>query len=241
MGEKISYGQFEGYAASSPSSSGTQKKPVVLVAHAWRGCDDFAKNKAEQLAELGYLGFAIDMYGKGIVVTNEEAPSMMMPLFVDRAELRKRVLAALETIKKHPQADTTRIGAIGFCFGGLVVLELARSNVGVNGVVSFHGLLGDTCSGNKAKLEKTNGPLHTKILVQHGHLDPMVSQNDIANFEKEMDNAQADWQMIVYGQAMHAFTNPIAQSSDQGMLYNAIAEKRSWIAMKNFFQEIFGG
>lgn len=215
-------------------------RPAVIVAHAWKGLDDFARSKAEALAELGYVGFVADMYGNGLSVeSKEEASELMMPLFINRKLLRERIVAAYKTIIKQPGVDKSRIGAIGYCFGGLTVLELSRSGEDLKGVVSFHGVLGDTLFGTKAQ---TIAPAKTRrgaVLILHGYKDPLASQNDIVEMQKELFDAKLDWQMHIYGQAVHAFTNPQAQDEEGGMLYNPQADRRSWQSMHNFFEEVF--
>lgn len=240
--ETISYQHdgitFKSYAAYK--TDGQSPRPAVLVAHAWRGQDDFARKKAEALAELGYYGFAADVYGNGQTAnTDEEAAKLMVPLFTNRALLRSRILAAYKIILQQSQADKERIGAIGFCFGGLTVLELSRSGANLRGAVSFHGVLGDKLGDNIAKLAPPAAKRHGAILILHGNKDPLVSQSDILSMQQELTNANIDWQMDIYGQAAHAFTNPEAQASESGMVYNAKADRRSWLAMKNFFKEVF--
>lgn len=220
-----------GYYTFDDAFSG--KRPAVLVAHDWSGCNDFSRKKAEKLAELGYVGFSIDMYGDGkIGDTKEEKTALIQPLLDDRALLARRINSAVEKVKTLDFVDSSRIGAIGFCFGGLCVLDLARSGANVSGVVSFHGLL-------FPPQHSLFSSIKAKILALHGHDDPMVPVEQVNAFETEMTNAHVDWQLHIYGQTMHAFTNPIANDPDFGTVYNSIADSRSWIAMKNFFLEIF--
>lgn len=209
------------------------KRPLVLVSHDWSGRNEFAEKKAEKLAELGYVGFAIDMYGNGKMgKTNEEKMALIQPLMADRMLLQRRILAGFNAAKQLEQVDVKRTAAIGFCFGGLCVLDLARSGADVSGIVSFHGLL-------NAPENHKNSAIKAKILALHGHDDPMVSPEQVLAFEKEMTDAQVDWQLHVYGKTMHAFTNPLANDPGFGTVYSSCADKRSWIAMKNFFAEIF--
>lgn len=220
-----------GYYTFDDSFSG--KRPVVLVAHDWSGCNDFSRNKAEMLAGLGYVGFSIDMYGDGkLGDTKEEKMALIQPLLDDRALLAKRINAAAVTVKTLNFVDSSRMGAIGFCFGGLCVLDLARSGADVSGVVSFHGLLFPPAHSLSQSIK-------AKILVLHGHDDPMVPVEQVNIFETEMTNGHVDWQLNVYSQTMHAFTNPMANDPDFGTVYNPISDSRSWIAMKNFFLEMF--
>lgn len=210
-----------------------EKRPAVIVAHAWRGQDDFARKKAEELARLGYIGFAADLYGDGISVnTNEEAEALMKPLFADRKTLQERILAAFNFISNYEGTDKDRIGTIGFCFGGLTAIELFRSGAPVRGVVSFHGLLG----GFTLPIENN---IKGSLLVLHGYNDPLVSQNEITDFQKEMDKAGVDWEMNIYSKTSHAFTNPEANDTKLGLIYNATSAHRSWQSMQQFFKEIF--
>jgi len=210
------------------------RRPAVLINHAWGGRDQFVANKAVKLAELGFVGFALDMYGKGVLGSGlEENAKLMQPFMDDRAMLQKRISAALAAVRLLPWVDDKKIAAIGFCFGGLCVLDLARSGADIKGVVSFHGLLG--APGN------TEGTrIKAKVLALHGHDDPMAPPEQVLAFEQEMTRTGADWQVHVYGNTMHAFTNPIANDPGFGTVYYADADKRSWIAMKNFLEEIFG-
>jgi len=242
--EKISYQikgmPFIGYAVYDGDGAAKAKKPAVLVIHAWKGLDENAKKKAEELAKLGYVAFALDLYGNGTLPkTDEEAGALMSPLFIDRKVLRERLLAGLETLKNIPGVDTSRIGAIGFCFGGLSALELAKSGADVKGVVSFHGLLGNKRGNLQAKPEKNADKIIAKMLVLHGYEDPMVSPEDITNFQKGMTEAKVDWQMHIYSDTTHAFTDPNAQSKEKGLNYNPVSAKRAWQSMTNFFEELF--
>jgi dienelactone hydrolase len=209
------------------------QRPAVLINHTWVGRDDFVADKAMKIASLGYLGFAVDMYGKGVLGSSaEENTKLMQPFMENRAMLQKRMIAALNALKLLPWVDDSKIAAIGFCFGGLCSLDLARTSANLKGVVSFHGLLG--APGN------TEGNLiKAKILALHGHDDPMVPVEQVIAFEKEMTLAHADWQMHVFGNTMHAFTNPVANNPGFGTVYQPDADKRSWLVMQNFLEEIF--
>lgn len=217
-----------------------QKRPGIIVAHAWRGLDDFAKRKAERLAQLGYIAFAADLYGINQPVTSdEEAGKLMLPLFLDRPLLQERIKAAYQTLSKQPLVDASRIGAIGFCFGGLTVIELLRSGVGLRGAVSFHGGLANKRGDATAKTVPIASNIKGSLLILHGHDDPSVAPSDINALQTELTQAKIDWQMVIYGHTMHAFTNPNANNPSSGMLYNESADRRSWIAMRDFFDEIF--
>lgn len=211
----------------------TQKRPAVIVVHDWSGRNEFACNKAKLLAEMGYVGFALDMYGKNkIGNTNEEKTKLMTPLVQDRKFLRGRLFAALETLKKNEFVDHNRIAAIGFCFGGLCVLDLARSGADVKGVVSFHGLL-------STPENLPNETIKAKVLALHGFDDPMGTPDLVLAFQQEMTKAKADWQMHIYGNTVHAFMNPLANDPALGLVYNPVVEQRAWTAMKDFLNEIF--
>jgi dienelactone hydrolase len=207
-------------------------RPGVLVSHAWAGRDDFACGKAEALANLGYAAFALDMYGKGVVGTSpEENGRLMAPFMADRALLQGRQLAALAAIRSQPEVDAKRVAAIGFCFGGLCVLDLARTGTDLAGVISFHGLLSQP--GNT-----TGQKIPAKVLVLHGHDDPMAPPDQLLALQQELTRAGADWQVHLYGGTMHAFTNPKANDPGFGTVYQASADRRSWQAMQNFLREV---
>lgn len=223
---------LEGYLAVDESKPG--KRPAVIVAHDWTGLNDLAKKRAERLAQLGYVGFALDMYGQGkLGKDNTEKSELIAPFMQERKLLRKRTLAAYETIKNHAMVDKNRIGAIGFCFGGLCVLDLARSGADLNGVVSFHGLLNPLPSNMETSVK-------AKILALHGYDDPMVRPEQVIAFADEMTVAKADWQFHMYGNTMHGFTNPLANDPAFGTVFSPVADMRSWTEMECFFAEIFG-
>ena len=208
-------------------------RPAVLVAHDWSGRNQFACQKAEQLAKLGYVGFAIDLYGQGRTgQTTEEKMALMEPLISDRRLLRARILAAFEAVSELPEVDSQRLAAIGFCFGGLCVLDLARSGAQIKGVVSFHGLL-------HAPEDLHPHPMVSKVLVLHGYDDPMVTPPAVTAFATEMTNAGVDWQVHLYGHTQHAFTNPLAHDLAMGTIYNEQAERRSMQSMVCFLDELF--
>jgi len=209
------------------------RRPAVLINHTWAGRDNFVAEKAKKLAALGYVGFAVDMYGKGVLGTSpEENMKLMQPFMEDRAMLQQRMKAALAAVKLMPWVDDSKIAAIGFCFGGLCSLDLARTGVDIKGVVSFHGLLlppGNT-QGNTVK---------AKILALCGHDDPLVPPEQVLAFEQEMTGARADWQLHAYGNTMHGFTNPLANDPAFGTVYQPDSDRRSWTAMRSFLAEIF--
>jgi dienelactone hydrolase len=199
------------------------------------GLNDYAKRRVEQLAELGYVAFAADIYGEGrIAVDIEEARQLSGTYKGDRPLFRARVAAGLETLKAQPSVDPARVAAIGYCFGGTAVLELARGGAEVAGVVSFHGGL-DSPTPEDAK------NIRAKVLVLHGADDPLVPPAEVLAFEEEMRQGGVDWQLISYGGAVHGFTNPASgdDPSGRGVAYNAVADARSWAAMRQFFAELF--
>lgn len=209
------------------------QRPLILVSHAWAGRSEFTAEKARYLAKLGYVGFALDMYGKGkLGQTDEECSALMRPLIEDRALLQQRILAALKTAKLLPWVDDKKIAAIGFCFGGLCVLDLARTCQDVKGVVSFHGLL-------HAPANVPNPKISAKVLALHGHNDPLAPPSQVLDFETEMTNAGADWQLHTYGNTVHAFTNPLASDFAAGYKYDENVNRRAFQAMENFLTEIF--
>ncbi len=221
-----------GYMAWDDAIQG--RRPGVLVVHEWYGLNDYARSRARQLAQLGCVAFAVDMYGNGVTAKDSaEAGKLATALRSDRPLMRARAQAALETLRKSPLCDPKRVAAIGYCFGGGVALELARSGADVAGVVSFHGNL-DTPNPGDAK------NIRAKVLVLHGADDPHVNAEQVANFQQEMRQAKVDWQMVSYGGAVHSFTNPASgDDPSKGVAYNAAADRRSWQAMKDFFDEIF--
>ena len=208
-----------------------ENAPLVLIAHAWGGRDNFVEEKATLLAKEGFVAMAVDMYGEGKQGTSvEENQSLMTPLVEDRDKLKSVINAALNEGKKLNGVDPTKVAAIWYCFGGLVVLDLARSGADVKGVVSFHGLLMDS------KISEQG--IKSKVLVLHGERDPMVPPVMVNEFQKEMTEAGADWQLHSYGNAYHSFTNKEANDPDLGTQYHEDADKRSWQSMMNFFSEI---
>lgn len=206
--------------------------PAIVVAHAWAGrTADFAE-RARELARQGFAAFALDMYGGGRTGSSvAENLALMNPLIENRAMLAKRIGAAVATVRALPQVDPRRIGAMGYCFGGLCVLDLARSGADVRGVVSLHG--------NLKPASGLSGPaIKAKVLVLHGHDDPLVPVADVVAFQEEMTRAKADWQVHAYGGTMHSFTDVSANNPSFGLVYNPAAHRRSWVALTNFFDEV---
>ena len=222
---------LEGYLAYEESDT---QKPLVLVAHDWTGRREFACKAAERVAGLGYVGFALDMYGKGIFGTDGDTAgnsALMGPYAADRALLRRRIRAALVAGRNIPQVKATQVAAMGYCFGGMCVLELARSGADVLGVVSIHGIF--------APGDAPNEEIRARVLCLHGHDDPMVPPEQVLAFQQEMSEAGVDWQVHAYGSTMHAFTNPGANDPGFGAVYNAAAERRAYQSLENFLAEIF--
>lgn len=234
--ETIEYRQgdhvLEGYLAYDNATA--ERRPGVVIVHDWMGLQASAKKHAEDLASLGYVAFAADIYGKGVRPQSvDEAKAQSSIYKSDRKLLRERVKAALETLREHPLTDPARLAATGYCFGGTTVLELARSGADVKGVVSFHGGL-DTPDPADAKNIKG------KVLVLHGADDPYAPAAQVAEIEDEMRKAGVDYQVTLYGGAVHSFTEPSAGNDpSKGVAYNAEADRRSWEAMKDFLAEIF--
>ena len=225
--------EIDGKTYEAIVASNGDNRPGILVCHAWAGRSDFEVDKAKALAELGYTGIAIDLYGKGVLGTStEENQALMTPLVEDRAALQARLLKIIDIVKEQPEVDADKIAAIGFCFGGLCVLDIARTGAAIDGVVSFHGLLG--APGNTAGNE-----IKAKTLILHGWDDPMAPPADVEAIGKEMTGAKADWQLHAYGGVLHAFTNPAANDRDFGTVYDANADRRSWQTMKNFLEELY--
>ena len=223
---------LEGYLAWDDATN--ISRPAVLVVHEWTGLGPYVKKRAEMLAELGYVAFAADIYGKGVrPVTPAEAGKTAGIYKNDRGLMRARVKAGLDTLTAQKFVDPKRLAAIGYCFGGTTVLELARDGADIKGVVSFHGGL-STPAPQDAKNIKA------KVLALHGADDPFVKADEVAGFQEEMRKAGLDWQFVSYGGAVHSFTNPEAgNDNSKGAAYNEKADKRSWEATKLFFTEIF--
>jgi dienelactone hydrolase len=222
----------QGYVAYDDAQKG--KRPGVLVAHQWLGLTDYEQRRARQLAQMGYVALALDVYGKGQDPADKGAAGKKTGVFKgDRALWRQRALAAFNTLKAMPTVNPNKIAAIGYCFGGGTVLELARSGAPVAGVVSFHGTLD---SPTPADAKNIKG----KVLILHGADDPAVPLTQVMEINTELKNAKVDYEIELYGHAVHAFTQPDAGNDPtQGVAYDAKADKRSWQAMKNFFAEIF--
>ncbi len=223
--------ELEGYISYEDATE--VKRPAILVVHEWKGLGDYAKRRADQLAALGYVAFAADMYGKNVrPQTHEDAGKQAGIYKSDRLLMRGRILAAYNLLKEHPIVDNTKIGAIGYCFGGTTVLELARSGADVKGVVSFHG---DLSTPNMADAKNIKG----KVLIEQGG-DDNFTLPGVDAFKKEMKDADVDMRFDSYPGAVHSFTVREAGSAPAtGMAYNEDADRKSWDSMRAFFEEVF--
>ena len=223
---------LQGYLVWDDAIQG--KRPGVIVVHEWWGLNDYARKRAEMLAKLGYVAFAVDMYGKDKVTEHaEEASGWMKQISGNINQWQRRALLGLDQLRKHKLVDETRLAAIGYCFGGATVMQMAYAGADLDGVVSFHGSL-PVASGEQAKNIKA------KVLVAHGEADGFIPAERIARFKTALDEAGVDWQMVIYGGARHGFTNPDADRYGlAGVRYDQNADRRSWAAMQQLFDEIF--
>lgn len=207
------------------------ERPGVLISHAWGGRDSFAESKAIEMARLGYVGFALDMYGKGVLgKSKDENSALMTAITGNRAVLQERINLALDTLKNQPEVNPEKTAAIGFCFGGLCVLDLARSGAKLNAVISFHGLLGKPDNIQSSEI-------NAAVLVLNGYDDPMVSTEDIAILQSDLTASGCDWQLHNFGQTMHAFSNPIANDPEFGTVYCEKSDQRASKLMQSLLDE----
>ncbi len=223
---------LEGYLAVPKDVNG--KAPAILIIHDWMGVGAYAKERADQLAKLGYVAMVADIYGKDVHPADPKEASKQAGVYKgDRALYRQRLLAGLEQLKQHPNVDGSRVVAIGYCFGGTGVLELARAGADVKGVVSFHGGLDSPTPADGKNIK-------ARVLVLHGAADKFVPAEGIAAMTKEFTDAGVDWQMVSYGGAVHSFSNPHAgNDAASGNAYDPKADKRSWEHLMVFLQEVF--
>jgi dienelactone hydrolase len=221
---------FEGYIAYPADAL---IAPCVLIVHDWNGCGEPTHRLADAIAQLGYVAFAVDMYGKGKRGGSPEASATLMePLVANRALIHQRLQVAISVAKDDRRVDERAIAAIGHCFGGLCVLDGARRNLELLGVVSVHGVL--------TPLPESTGRVGVSVLILHGNEDPLAPPTGVAAISDELTNAGADWQLHVFGHAMHAFTVPAANQPHFGLLYDKVAAKRAWALMVAFLAETFG-
>lgn len=224
--------ELEGFIAYDDATPAG--KPAVVIIHDWMGPSEYTEMRAQQLAEMGYIAFAADIYGKKLRPKNSEEAAKAAGEFRngDRKLLRARAKAAYDQVAKHPQADKKRISAAGYCFGGTVVLEMARSGLPLKGVISFHG-------GLSAVQPKDALKIKSKLLVLHGAIDPYISADELNGFMKEMNDAKVDYQFVSYSGAVHAFSQKGAGNDPKnGAAYNEAADKRSFVAMREFLKEV---
>lgn len=224
---------LEGFLAYDDAAK--DRQPGVLVVHEWWGLNDFAKRQATRLAELGYVAFAVDMYGKGKVTDNaDQAGKWAGEVRRDEKTWRGRVIAGYEVLANHKRVDNRRIAAIGYCFGGSTCLQLAYSGTNVAGVVSFHGSLmppGDD-----------DAMIKGRILICHGDADPLVPEEQVRRCEEGLKKAKADYKLIRYASAQHSFTNPNAgKAGIDGVKYDEAADRKSWEDMQEFFKDVLAG
>ena len=207
-------------------------RPGVIVFPDWMGRGKYSERRAKELAALGYVALAADVYGRGYKATSQkEAAELAGRYKSDRKLMRERALAAMEALARDRRVNPKMISAIGYCFGGTVALELAREGAPLRAAVSFHGGLESPTDIHD---------MYAKILVLHGANDPYVKESEVAEFQKEMRDIKADWQMIYYSNAVHSFSNPDAgDDAKSGNAYNRVADERSWRAMKDFLEEVF--
>jgi len=223
--------KLQGYLAYNDFFKG--KRPAVLVVHEWWGLNHYARSRVEQLAAMGYVAFALDMYGEGKATTHpSQAGEWSKQIRSNVKKWQQRAIAGLEVLRKHPKVDTARIAAIGYCFGGATVQQLAYSGADVKGVVSFHGSLLPPVGVRTENVKAS-------ILICHGAADPFVKEGQIEEYASAMEKSGLDWQLIMYGGARHSFTNPGADKMGMDALkYSKSADQRSWADMKVFFAEV---
>lgn len=220
---------LEGFVAYSSE----EKKPLVILCHAWKGRDDFICDKAKEIAAWGYVGFALDVFGKGVVGNNRnECLALKKPFLEDRHFLQTRLLQGYEQALSLPYVDTTCIAVLGFGFGGLCALDLARAGVSLQGAISNYGHF-------DAPKNCPQQPIQTNILIAHGYNDPVSPLHEVSLFEEEIDRLGIDWQTHLYGNTYHGFATPSANDPENGVLYNPLSAKRAWNEVERFLKECF--
>lgn len=225
--------RLHGYFAWDDAIEG--RRPGVIVVHEWWGLDDYARRRAEALARLGYVAFAVDMYGEGRVTEHaDEAQAWMKQINANVAQWQRRALLGVDILRKHEFVDPTRVAAIGYCFGGATVMQMAYSGADLKGVASFHGSL-PVPTGEQA------AAIRSSVMVAHGSADAYVPAEQIAKFTAAMEESGVDWQMVFYGGARHSFTVPGADArGNPNLAYNEKADRRSWSQLQAFLEEVFG-
>lgn len=226
---------FTGYMAYDDAADG--ERPGVLVVHEWWGHNEFAREQAEKLAEAGYTAFALDMYGSGKLAEHpEDAQKFMKEATRDIDQVKARFMAAKELLQKHDSVDSSRIAAQGYCFGGAVVLNMARLGVDLDAVVSYHGALGSPIKAEAGKVQP-------RIHVYTGGADKMVPSDQVSGLVKEMQDAEADLTLVSFPGVLHSFTNPgadkVADEFDMPIAYNEDAARRSWEGTMRLYDEVF--
>ena len=235
-GEEVEYTsnglKMKGYLAYDDATS--DKRPGVLVVHEWWGNDEYSRNRARMLAELGYTAFALDMYGEGKTATHpDDARRLSSEVRQNMPAAENRFLAAMKVLQQHPTTDSDRIAAIGYCFGGAVVLHMARKGYDLDGVASFHGSYSTNTPAQPGKVKAA-------VLVAHGAADDFSTPEQVEALKKEMKEANVDFTFISYEGAKHSFTNPEAdRHKDMGLAYNPEADKKSWSDLQAFLKRIF--
>lgn len=219
---------FEGFIANDTSIKG--KKPGIMIVHNWMGVTEETKSKAIEMARLGYVAFAGDIYGKGVRPKSpKEAGELAGKYKADLKTLRERSSLAIDELRKNKFVDAKKIFVAGYCFGGTAAIEVARSGADIKGAISFHGGLAPSSDDKNIK---------APMLILHGAIDPHVKKVDLDGFTKGLDNEKIDYQFISYANAVHSFTEKAAgNDNSKGAAYNELADKRSWIALKNFLSE----
>jgi len=222
------------YVGHMATPDGDDPRPAVLVCHEGPGMTEHPRRRARRLAdELGYVAFALDYWGGGVPLPADEAMQRLGGLMADQATTRIRARAGLDRLLAHPRADHQRVGAMGYCFGGTMSLELGRDGAPVHAIVGFHSGLANATPSDAANISG-------KVLVCIGVEDPVIPPSQRAAFEDEMNAAGVDWQMVLYSNAGHSFTNRLADGSRPGFQYHEPSDLRSWRAMTDFFHEVFG-
>ena len=225
---------LEGYLAYPDPEEFQNKRPAVLIAHQWKGLGGYEKRRADMLADLGYIAFALDVYGQGIRPATTKAASAESSKYKDNPDLaRERMMAALDHVRGINNVDVEDIAVIGYCFGGTMALELARAGADIDAAVSFHG-------GLATQEEAEEGKVKAAIQIHHGADDPYVEEDEVEDFREEMNEAQADWHIISYADTVHSFTEKEAGNNPKsGVAYNAKADQRSWAYTLEFLEQVF--